>query len=134
MTELSAQPLDVPRRCSNTRGAVPANISITRLGYTMPNATTDHGRLRDLMLRLLRGFGQRLYANDDLRADQHGWQVTHRRGGLSRTYRDPRFDQFRGCAECGGTGAGWRAGQTCGSCNGTGRIWTTYRATNVGER
>lgn len=33
-----------------------------------------------------------LFAADDDRAGQHGWQVTQTRGGRGRRYRDPRFD------------------------------------------
>jgi hypothetical protein len=46
-------------------------------------------------MTLLQAIGDRLHKGGDLRASQHGWQVTTRHGGMSRTYRDPRFDQFK---------------------------------------
>lgn len=63
--------------------------------------------------------GTRLSAKDDLRALQHGWQIIPHRSGLSRQYRDPRFDTLTGCRRCDGTGAtdGW----PCPACRGTGR-------------
>jgi hypothetical protein len=41
-------------------------------------------------------FGARMFAIDDRTAIQHGWTITRRRGGLARTYRDPRFDGRKG--------------------------------------
>jgi hypothetical protein len=69
---------------------------------------------------LIRRFGDRLYQADDARARQWSWQIAVHRGGLARTYRDPRFDRFRSCPGCGGSGA-CAGGETCGSCAGTGR-------------
>jgi hypothetical protein len=56
------------------------------------------------LARVLRNFGDRLFADADARARQHGWQVTRRNGGLSRRYRDPRFDSLVRCPSCAGTG------------------------------
>jgi hypothetical protein len=37
----------------------------------------------------------RIFAGPDARARQHGWSVEIRPGGVSRRYRDPRFDSLR---------------------------------------
>jgi hypothetical protein len=70
---------------------------------------------------LIRAAGDRLFHAEDMRARQYGWQMTARRGGLARTYRDPRFDRFRSCPVCHGSGTG-PAAKPCDRCGGTGRI------------
>jgi hypothetical protein len=75
---------------------------------------------------LIRRFGDWLFQGDDGRARQHGWQITVRRGGLARTYRDPRFDRFCRCPACGGTGT-CPDGEPCDRCARTGRITLTER-------
>ena len=40
----------------------------------------------------LRRIGDQLFAAQDARARQRGWQMTRQQGGLGRVYRDPRFD------------------------------------------
>jgi hypothetical protein len=72
------------------------------------------------MARLLDGIGQRLFASADARAREHGWQITQRSGGLSRSYRDPRFDSLISCPLCKGTGDVDEA--PCERCGGTGRL------------
>jgi hypothetical protein len=84
-------------------------------------------RLTERLALLIRAAGDRLFRADDERARQHGWQVTVRRGGLARTYRDPRFDCFRSCPACHGSGSG-PAEKSCDHCGGTGRI-TVYQPT-----
>jgi hypothetical protein len=76
--------------------------------------------LVDRLSRLLRNFGDRLFADTDAKARQHGWQVTRRNGGLSRRYRDPRFDSLVRCPSCAGTGGSDAA--ACGPCRGSGRL------------
>ncbi len=78
-------------------------------------------RVTGRLALLIRRVGDRLFQAEDARAGQHGWQITARHGGLARTYWDPRFDRFRLCAVCGGTGIGLDD-QACGHCGGTGRI------------
>lgn len=78
-------------------------------------------RVTGRLARLIRTVGDRLFRDADMRASQYGWQITARRGGLARTYRDPRFDRFRRCPVCGGSGTR-RAKQACDHCAGTGRI------------
>jgi hypothetical protein len=84
--------------------------------------------LVDWLARLLRSFGDRLFADADARARQHGWQVAERNGGLSRRYRDPRFDSLATCPSCAGTGGS--AAAACGPCGGTGRL-TLYQPAHV---
>jgi hypothetical protein len=42
----------------------------------------------------IRAAGDRLFCADDERAREHGWEVRSGRFGLSRNYRDPRFDRL----------------------------------------
>ncbi len=68
----------------------------------------------------LQAAGNRLFAEDDRKAREHGWEITCRHGGLARRYRDPRFDTLTTCRWCHGTG---RTGeQACPACRGTGRL------------
>lgn len=64
--------------------------------------------------------GARLYAVGDRTAIQHGWTITRRRGGLARTYRDPRFDTLLACPRCDGEGS--IDDEACTPCSGTGRV------------
>jgi hypothetical protein len=64
--------------------------------------------------------GQRLFADDDLHARQHGWEITVRRGGFGRQYRDPRFRTLQPCPRCAGNGTA--EGEPCGLCAATGRV------------
>lgn len=90
------------------------------------NATspTSEYKARTRLVRWLRKWaekaGERLFARDDLFAVQRGWQITIRRGGLGRQYRDPRFDSLRSCPRCAGSGTA--AGEPCAACVATGRI------------
>ena len=68
----------------------------------------------------LRRRGDRWFARNDTEAYWWGWQITKARGGLTRRYRDTRFDTLAACARCAGAGA-W-ADMRCGPCLGTGRI------------
>jgi RecJ-like exonuclease len=77
--------------------------------------------LRDLPLRLISAIGSKIFRTDDCRARERGWQVIKRNGGLSRTYRDPRFDYLTPCPACGGRGYNPDRA-TCPSCDGSGRL------------
>lgn len=77
--------------------------------------------LRDLLIRGLGAIGSKIFREDDRRAHDHGWQITPRHGGLSRSYRDPRFDYLTPCTSCNGQGCNPH-GVTCSDCHGTGRI------------
>jgi hypothetical protein len=79
----------------------------------------DIARVTGWLGRLIRAAGDRLFQAEDAHARQYGWQVTTRRGGLARTYRDPRFDRFRNCPACRGINP---AEKPCDRCGGTGRI------------
>jgi hypothetical protein len=75
----------------------------------------------DLLLRALSAIGNKIFRADDRRARDQGWQIIPRRGGLSRVYRDPRFDRLLPCTACNGRGCNPR-GTTCCACHGVGRI------------
>jgi len=82
----------------------------------------------------IRAAGDRLFEKDDAVARENGWTIEVRRGGLGRTYRDPRFDRLSRCPDCGGTGSGGSGngelggsgseelGMPCGRCSGEGRV------------
>ena len=90
-------------------------------------------RVTGRLALLIRAAGDRLFQAEDARARQYGWQITARRGGLARTYRDPRFDRFRSCPACRGSGTG-PAEKPCGRCAGTGRITVPQPALANGGR
>jgi len=73
------------------------------------------------LARWMRATGDRLFGKDDALARDNGWTIEVRRGGLGRTYRDPRFDRLSRCPECGGSGRG-ALDLRCGLCAGAGRI------------
>jgi hypothetical protein len=85
---------------------------------------TREYKARTRLVRWLRkqaeAAGQRLFARDDLKAAQHGWQIVTRYGGLGRQYWDPRFDTLRECPRCAGSGAA--GDEPCAPCAATGRI------------
>ena len=72
------------------------------------------------LIDLLRRLGLAAFRTDDEFARQHGWQVAAGRLGLSRTYRDPRFDGLARCSDCHGSGR--YADAACDRCSGTGRV------------
>lgn len=50
------------------------------------------------LLSLPRRFSDRLFATNDTEAYWRGWQIVRARGGLTRRYRDPKFDTHAGNA------------------------------------
>jgi hypothetical protein len=76
-------------------------------------------RLVRWLLNRLEAAGNRLFAADDQRAAARGWHIIPGSHGLSRRYRDPRFDMLISCPRCSGNGAvsGW----PCPACRATGR-------------
>jgi hypothetical protein len=61
----------------------------------------------------LRRIGDQLFAAQDARARQRGWQITCQQGGLGRVYRDSRFDLPAACPVAAAlTGAEGRAAIT----------------------
>jgi hypothetical protein len=80
------------------------------------------------LTRQIRATGDRLYNKDDALARDNGWTIETRRGGLARTYRDPRFDRLARCPDCGGTGRD-ALDLRCGLCAGGGRITLGERPT-----
>lgn len=85
--------------------------------------------LNHLLARRLNALGRKVFLADDRRARDRGWQITSRHGGLSRSYRDPRFDFLAPCPTCNGRGAN-ACGVTCSDCNGTGRVVLGSAATS----
>lgn len=87
---------------------------------------------KSLLARLegwTRRAGAALFAKPDAQAIRNGWTVTQRRGGLSRTYRDPRFDLLIRCTSCGGSGFNHTAARgACATCGGSGRLVRTTHA------
>jgi hypothetical protein len=77
--------------------------------------------LRDLLLRVLSTIGIKIFRTDDYRAHKRGWQIIPRHGGLSRTYRDPRFDCLIPCRACNGRGYN-PDHAICSRCGGSGRL------------
>lgn len=53
-----------------------------------PKGAADWPRSR------FRQLTDRLFRHQDVLARQHGWTIESRHGGLSRRYRDPRFDSL----------------------------------------
>lgn len=92
---------------------------------TMLDHTTNPNlrkTLRDLLLRVLSAIGTMIFREDDHRARQRGWQITPGHRGLSRTYRDPRFDHLVSCSSCNGRGC--NPDRTiCSDCRGSGRLF-----------
>ena len=87
----------------------------------------------DLLLRGLSAIGNRIFRADDCRARDQGWQIIPRHGGLSRSYRDPRFDRLLPCTACNGRGCHPR-GATCSERHGAGRIALDPAAVSRPER
>jgi hypothetical protein len=85
---------------------------------TNPNVRAT---LTDLLLRWLNVIGNKIFRADDCLARDQGWQIIPRKGGLSRSYRDPRFDLLLPCTACDGRGSNPR-GATCSACYGAGRV------------
>lgn len=91
------------------------------MDYRSKNLTRSHGPgVADWLRRL----GERLFAAEDDRARNRGWQVQRIQGGLGRTYRDPRYDRRTICPACGGTGSDPDFGevQWCVACRGVGVV------------
>ena len=90
----------------------------------MEDATTNpvvRKTLSDQLRRGLEAIGSKIFRADDRRARDRGWQIIPRHGGLSRRYRDPRFDYLIACTACDGRGC-HPSGDTCSACRGAGRI------------
>ena len=86
----------------------------------MPRSTGNQPGISTRLARRVRTAGDRLFRASDTRAAGYGWRVTAGRSGLSRTYRDPRFDLLAGCPDCRGSGQDAR--RPCSRCAGSGRI------------
>ena len=97
------------------------------LGRTLITA----GRaLLSWLVALPRRLADRLFVMNDAEAYWRSWQIIRTPGGLTRRYRDPRFDTLAECPQC--RGAGSAATLPCPPCAGTGRITLGDRIT-LGE-
>ena len=97
-----------------------ALISRLHSDMTISAKTTRSGRYWQRLAGRIRALGERLFRDDDFRARRYGWDIEIRHGGLSRVYRDPRFDQLARCPDC--SGAGNCESGPCRRCSATGRI------------
>jgi hypothetical protein len=52
-------------------------------------------RIRSSLVARIRASSDRLFRDLDEQARQHGWKMETGPYGLSRSYRDPRFDALR---------------------------------------
>lgn len=60
------------------------------------------------LMSLPRRLSDRLFATNDTEAYWRGWQIVRARGGLTRRYRDPKFDTHAGNAYGqGGAAPSW---------------------------
>jgi hypothetical protein len=100
------------------------------------DATTrvDHQRPPRWLDRHLHRLGEALFAGADDHAVQHGWDITVRQRGLSRTYRDPRSELLVVCPICDGAGADDFHAPACPTCRGRGRVLPAAHAALAGER
>jgi hypothetical protein len=73
------------------------------------------------LARCVKAAGDSLFRENDALARRHGWHIEAGRTGLSRAYRDPRFDCLASCPQCHGRGS-CPTGESCPGCLGTGRI------------
>jgi hypothetical protein len=107
----------------------PVIIRLVRLAYM--GARAAFAGLLDVRSRpaLLAGWlaglltraGDLVFAADDREALWRGWDIQRRQAGLSRRYRDPRFDSLIRCPHCRGIGT-TAARSLCAHCSGSGRI------------
>ena len=88
-------------------------------------------RLVHWLLNRLEETGNRLFAADDATAREHGWQIIPRHHGLSRQYRDPRFDTLISCPRCRGSGG--TDEQPCPACQATGRLTKAVTCPGAGR-
>jgi hypothetical protein len=90
----------------------------------MKDDTTDpvvRKTLVDLLIRWLSAIGGKIFLADDRLARDQGWESTSGHGGLSRNYRDRRFNYLAACQACRGHGHD-SYGVSCAGCGGTGRV------------
>lgn len=80
------------RRQNLSRGTgIAITTSITRVTCIAALACW----LKDVLKDIPRRAGERLFMSADEEAHWRGWQIAQLWGGLSRVYRDPRFDTLR---------------------------------------
>ena len=120
MIDINNYPLAQARGNAGPRGyAGPREYGLPS-GYGGRAVPRERGGLLYRLASFLRRRADRWFARNDIEAYWWRWQITKALGGLSRRYRDTRFDTLTACARCAGAGV-W-AGAPCGPCLGTGRI------------
>jgi hypothetical protein len=77
-------------------------------------------RIRGWLVSRIRARSDRLFHNLDEQARQHGWNMETGPFGLSRSYRDPRFDALRAQPDLSPAGADDTAERGAGSRRATG--------------
>lgn len=89
---------------------------------TGPKQSRHARQVLPVLRRWLARVGEGLFGEADAEARRRRWQVTVERGGLARSYRDPRFDRFARCPRC--RGGGWEEDsyRKCTVCSGGGRV------------
>ena len=65
---------------------------ISKATETKGHAVTIFAGLAAWLADILCHVGERLFLSCDEEAYWRGWEITPLRGGLGRSYRDPRFD------------------------------------------
>ena len=78
-------------------------------------------RLTDWIARCLALVGDLVFASKDQEAAWHAWDVERRYAGLSRIYRDPRFDALVSCPRCHSIST-VADGTVCQQCSATDRL------------
>lgn len=69
-------------------------MAVQRYTWTRPIGYPElRYRLLRLAGRFTRCVGARVFAQEDAAARAEGWVVIECRGGLGRSYRDPRWDR-----------------------------------------
>jgi hypothetical protein len=106
----------------------PVTIRLFLLAYTGARAAFGPLHVRSgpalagsWLAALVARAGDLIFATNDREAHWRRWDTQRRHAGLSRCYRDPRFDALIPCSRCRGLGT-TAASSRCAQCAGTGRI------------
>jgi hypothetical protein len=118
---LLAEPVRLTPPAQVTRPRAPARDAAGHASRARFGRILAIGRVvLSWLAAISRRLGDRLFAMNDTEAYWRDWQITKTRGGLGRSYRDPRFDTLAECPKC--RGAGVTADLPCLPCLGTGRV------------
>lgn len=118
----------------NSSETAAADRHMLRSGYSADELLVSaFSSVWGLLQRGSSTIGKKIFRSSDCQAHQHGWQIIPGHGGLSRTYRDPRFDHLAACMTCNGRGRDPRD-ITCSDCQGTGRVFLALDVTSKQRR